>query len=188
MGIKKKILLAWLAFEAIGLCVALPAAAQIVDRVLFSAAPRAVHVVIPIAPGLTEIMVASNAPFSVLSEGAIGEMSLALSVNGEINGKTFGGNAQNPGVINGCVLPTSPAPSILYTAQRKTAANRGAIIGQAVMIHVKYDPSLKPKFTVKTLDQPEAKTASRHINLQRRNYSLGSGSINKSLAITVIHS
>ena len=53
MGIKKKILLGWLAFEAVGLCIALPATAQMVDKVMFSAAPRAAHVVTPIAPGFT---------------------------------------------------------------------------------------------------------------------------------------
>lgn len=159
MGIKKKILMGWLAFEAIGLVMALPAAAQMVDRVLFSAAPRAAHVVTPITPGLTEILVASNAPFSVLSEGAVGEMSLALTVSGSINGKTYGSNAQNPGQIESCVSPTAAAPTALYTAERRTAANRGEVIGQAVMIHIKYDPALSPKFTVRTLEEPEAKSA-----------------------------
>lgn len=159
MGIKKKIFLGWLAFEAVGLCLGLPAAAQIVDRVMFSAAPRAAHVVTPIAPGLTEIMVASNAPFTVLSEGAVGDMSLRLTVSGTINGKAFGGQAQHPGQIADCVTPTSPAPTALYTSTKRTAARRGDIITQAVMIHIKYDPSLTPKFTVKTLNQPEAKSA-----------------------------
>ena len=159
MGVKKKILLGWLAFEVIGLVFGLPAAAQIVDRVMFSAAPRAAHVVTPITPGLTEILVASNTPFTILSEGAIGEMSLVLSVSGSINGKAYGGNAQNPGQINNCVMPTGTAPTALYTAKRKTAANRGEVIEQAVMFHIKYDPALKPKFSVKTLNEPEVKTA-----------------------------
>ncbi len=159
MGIKKNILLGWLAFEAIGLVIALPAAAQMVDKVMFSAPPRAAHVVTPITPGLTEILVASNAPFTVLSEGAIGEMSLALTVSGTINGKAYGDNAQNPGQIQSCVMPTATATTALYTATRRTAANRGEVIDQAVMIHIKYDPALSPKFTVKTLDQQEAKSA-----------------------------
>lgn len=161
MGIKKKILFGWLAFEAIGLCIALPATAQMVDKVMFSAAPRAAHVVTPIAPGLTEIMIASNAPFAVLSEGAVGDMSLRLTVNGTINGKAYGGQAQNPGQINDCVTPTTTSSTALYTASKRTAARRGEIIDQAVMIHIKYDPALTPKFTVKTLNQPEAKSAGR---------------------------
>jgi len=159
MGIKTKIFLGWVAFEAISLCIALPAAAQIVDRVIFSAAPRAAHVVTPLAPGMTEIIVASNAPFTVLSEGAVGEMSLSLTVSGTINGTAFGSQAQHPGQIQGCVMPTAPTLSSLYTATRRTAANRGEVIGQAVMIHIKYDPALTPTFAVKTLDQPEVKTA-----------------------------
>ena len=159
MGVKKKILVGWLAFEVIGLVIGLPAAAQIVDRVMLSAAPRAAHVVTPITPGVTEILVASNAPFTILSEGAVGEMSLALSVSGNINGTAYGSNAQHPGHISNCVMPTGTAPTVLYTAKRKTAANRGEVIGQAVMFHIKYDPALKPKFSVKTLNEPEAKTA-----------------------------
>ncbi len=165
MGIKKKIFLGWLAFEAVGLCVgigiALPATAQIVDKVMFSAPPRAAHVVTAIAPGITEIMVASNAPFAVLSEGAIGDMSLRLTVNGTINGKAFGGQAQDPGQIAGCFFFIYSATTEIYTATKRTAARRGEIIDQAVMIHIKYDPALTPKFSVKTLDKPEAMSAGR---------------------------
>ncbi len=160
MGVKKKILVGWLAFEAGGLMVALPATAQIVDRVMFSVPPRAAHMITPVAPGFTEILVASNAPFSILSQGAVGEMKLHLRVNGTINGKVFGAQAQNPGAVSACVLPISPAPTTLYTATRKTAANKGDIIGQAVMIHITYDPALTPIFSVKALSQPEAKSAS----------------------------
>jgi len=159
MGVKKKILVGWLAFEAVGLMIGLPAAAQIVERVMFSVPPRAAHIITPVAPGLTEIVVASNAPFSLISQGAIGEMQLSLRVNGTINGTTFGGQAQHPGSISECVTPTSPAPTSLYMATRKTAANRGEVISQAVIIRIKYDPTLNPTFTVKTLNQPEAKSA-----------------------------
>ncbi len=159
MDIKKKILVAWIAFEAFSLCIGLPAAAQIVDRVMFSTAPRAAHVVTPVSPGLTEIIVASNAPFTVLSEGAIGEMSMELTVSGTVNGTAFGTQAQHPGQISDCVMPTAPTQTSLYTATRRTAANRGEVISQAVMIHIKYDPALTPTFVVKTLDQREAKSA-----------------------------
>jgi len=160
MGVKKKILVGWLAFEAVGLMTALPATAQIVERVMFSVPPRAAHVIVPVAPGFTEILVASNAPFAILSQGAVGEMRLNLRVNGTINGTEFGGQAQDPGPISDCVIPTSPIPTALYTATKKTAANRGEVIGQAVMIRIIYDPSLNPTFTVKTLNQPETKAAS----------------------------
>ena len=161
MSMKKKFFLGWIALEIAGLALGLPAGAQIVDRVMFSAAPRAAHVVTPLAPGMTEIMVASNAPFVIISEGAIGEMQMRLSVTGQVNGNSFGARAQNPGEIPQCVFSSSAAPTTLYTASRRTAAKRGDIIGQAVMIHVKYDPSLHPRFLVKTLNQPEAETAAK---------------------------
>ena len=159
MGIKKKFLIGWLAFEAVGLMFALPATAQIVERVIFSIPPRAAHVVIPVAPGFTEILVASNAPFTILSQGAVGEMQLGLRVSGTINGTAYGTQAQNPGAITGCVIPVSPALTSLYTAVRKTAANRGEVVSQAVLVQIKYDPALKPVFSVKTLNQPQAKSA-----------------------------
>jgi len=159
MGAKKKILLGWLALELATLPFAIPAFAQIIDRVSFSVAPRAAHVELPQVPGKTLILVASNAPFAIISKGAIGEMDIDLAVSGNVNGKNFGTNAQNPGPARGCVFANSAAPAILYIAQRKTAANRGAVIDQAVMIEISYDPALKPEFIVKTLNTPQAKSA-----------------------------
>jgi len=158
MGIKKKILVGWLAFETVGLMFALPATAQIVERVMFSIPPRAVHVITPVAPGFTAILIASNAPFTILSQGAVGEMQLGLRVSGTINGTAYGTQAQNPGAISGCVIAISPAPTSLYTSVRKTAANRGEVVSQAVLVHIQYDPTLNPVFSVKTLNQPQAKS------------------------------
>ena len=159
MGLKKKILFGWLAWEVAALALALPAMAQMVDKIKFTVPPRAAHVAVPQVPGKTKIIIASNAPFSILSEGVIGEMSVNLTVQGHVNGKAFGGNAQNPGAAKACVFAASPAPSSVYKAVRRTAANRGAVIDQAVMIEISYDPALKPVFTVKTFDRPEAKSA-----------------------------
>ena len=163
MGTKRKLLYGWLAFELLGLIIALlfgrQATAQIVDHIMFKAVPRAAHVVTQIGPGESEILVASNAPFVILSSGAIGEIHLSLSVRGQINGVSYGNKAQMPGAVTTCILPLSTAPARLYLAKRKTAANRGAVIGQAVKFTLKYDPVLKPEFQVKTLDQAEAKNA-----------------------------
>ena len=160
MSIKKKILLAWLGLEVITLVFGLPAAAQIIDKVMFKSVPRAAYVETMIAPGKIEILVASNAPFVILSQGVIGEMQMEFSVNGSINGVRYGRNAQNPGAVTPCVLPVTSAPSILYKAVRKTAANRGEVIEQAVKFTVYFDPDMTPDFTVKTLNQDIAKRAS----------------------------
>jgi len=159
MGIKKKIFLGLLALELATLPFAIPAFAQMIDRVSFSVAPRAAHIQMPHQPGKTRILVASNAPFAVMSQGAIGEMSLTLSVDGTVNGKQFGTSAQNPGTARDCVFASSTAANIVYLGQRRTAANRGEVIDQAVMIEINYDPALKPKFIVKTLNTPQAKSA-----------------------------
>ncbi len=153
MGKKTKVLLAWLGFELAGLIVGLPAGAQILDRVLFKAVPRAAHVVTPISPTKTEVLIASNAPFMLISEGAVGEMKLDLQVTGQVNGVVFGKNAQNPGPILSCVLPVSEDKSILYLSSQKTAANRGEVIDQAVRITITHAASPTPAFSVITLDQ-----------------------------------
>lgn len=156
---KKKLLWIWLGFELVGLIIALPAAAQIVDHVFFRAVPRAAHVVTQIRPGESEILIASNAPFVILTKGAIGDMQVSLSVQGRVNGVAYGQNAQSPGPARTCASAVSPAPSIIYQARRKTAANRGEVIAQAVKFTISYNPALHPKFQVKTLDQDAAKTA-----------------------------
>ena len=159
MGLTKKILLTWLAVEGIALCVALPATSQIVDRVMFTAAPRAAHTVTQIKPGHAQILVASNAPFSILSQGGVGDMNMEMTINGTIHGKSFGGNAAHPGAMLACVTATSPAASLLYAGTKRTAANRGHVLTQAVMIDITYDPAIRPKFSVKTNTDTEAKTA-----------------------------
>ena len=159
MGIKKKIILGWLGFEALTLMLALPALGQITHRVKFEALPRAAHVLNEISPGESELLIASNAPFMVISQGVSDEMKLDLQVNGYVNGVAFGKNAQNPGPIASCKKPETKTPAILYLSVRKTAANRGQVIDQAVKITIRHDPKTKPKFSVVTLDQKLAKIA-----------------------------
>jgi len=159
MSLKKKILLGWLALEIISLPIAIPAAAQMVDKVMFAVPPRAVLVEINPQAGVSQLIVASNAPFTLTSEGAIGELSVKLSVNGHINGTPFGTKAQHPGPANDCVFAPSAAPAQLYLGTRKTAVNRGEVIDQAVMIEVSYDPALKPEFKVEALSAKQSAVA-----------------------------
>jgi hypothetical protein len=156
---RKNILAGILLFEIVCLPLSIPAGAQIVDRVMFSVAPRTAHVMMPQTPGNTRFIIASNAPFSILSEGAIGDMTVNVRVNGHINGNSFGHNAQHPGDALPCVTPISSGSTTIYTARRKTAANRGAVIDQAIMVEISYDPSLHPKFSVETSNTSAAKRA-----------------------------
>ena len=160
MGLKKKIVLSLLALEIVSLPLSVPVAAQIVDRVVFSAPPRAAFVEMPRAePGKTVLIVASNAPFSVISSGMVGELSVDVTVSGHINGQAFGANAQDPGMGDGCVFQSLSAPTLVYTSFRKTAARRGKVVDQAVKIEISYDPSLRPVFDVKPTAFAEVKQA-----------------------------
>ena len=156
MSLKKKLLLGWLALELMSLPIAIPAAAQMVDKVMFSAPPRAVFVEINPQAGVSQLIVASNAPFRITTQGAVGELSVTLSVNGQINGTPFGTKAQNPGPALGCVFAASAMPTPLYTAARKTAERRGEVIEQAVMVEISYDPALSPTFKVETMQKNAA--------------------------------
>ncbi len=160
MGKKKNIILGLVGLEILALPLAIPATAQIVERVFFSVPPRIAQVELPPEPGKTSFIIASNAPFSILSESAVGDMSVNIQVQGLVNGNSFGQNAQHPGPAEPCVTPITTAPSTVYKATRKTAANKGAVIAQAVLIEIRYDPTLSPKFSLATLDQPQAQTAS----------------------------
>lgn len=159
MGAKKKFLLGWLGFEVLGLIIAIPAGSQIADKVMFSVAPRAAKAPLPNTPGKSGFIVASNAPFAIISEGVVGDMRVNLTVAGNINGTVFGSNAQSPGHPLLCVTALSSGPNIIYKANRKTAANRGPVLDQSVIIEINYDPSLTPKFRLETLDKPIVKEA-----------------------------
>jgi len=136
------------------LCVdllALPATAQMVDRVSFSAPQKVASVKLANhTAGLQSFVVASNAPFAVISEKAIGEFNVTLKTKDDINGYTIGDNAQLPGSQSTCSVATSSAPQKIYEAIRKTAASRGEVLSQAVVIEVRYDPELTPEFKIIT--------------------------------------
>jgi hypothetical protein len=152
MGIKRNILFGWIALEIVLLPASIPAAAQIMDRVKLSFPARAAFVESVNTPGHKQFIVASNAPFVVISDGAVGEIKIDITVSGTVNGNPHGIRAQAPGALSACALSVSAAPSILYTADRKTAANRGMVIEQAVKIDVKYDTALVPNIRIATLD------------------------------------
>ncbi|RZV41912.1 MAG: hypothetical protein EX271_07000, partial [Acidimicrobiales bacterium] len=144
MGIKKKIFFTWVALEVVLLPVSIPATAQIVDRIAFSVQPRIAAVELEAEPGMSRYIVASNAPFAVISEGAIGQIDVDIKVHGNLNKTPFGTKAQSPGPKQTCTTSISGSPNIIYTADRKTAAKRGEILQQAVMVEMRYDPAMKP--------------------------------------------
>ena len=131
------------------LCI--PVTAQIVDRVSFSAPQKVASVKLANnTAGLQSFVVASNAPFAIISEKAVGEFNVTLRTKDDINGHPIGANAQLPGSQKSCSIATSTRPQKIYEAIRKTAASRGEALSQAIIIDVRYDPALTPEFKIIT--------------------------------------
>lgn len=134
---------------------ALPAAAQIFDRVVFEAKPRVVAVEIPNqTAGLRQYLVTSNAPFTLQSEDSFGEMRVSVKRAGAIagSGARYGDNAQIPGEASHCAAPQTGLSATIYAADRKTAAKPGPVVSQAVIFEIQYDPSAAPKFAFRDDD------------------------------------
>jgi hypothetical protein len=151
----RNFILAYIAYECAALIAAASllggtANAQILDRISFKIPQRAVMARLPSAPGLTRLVVTSNAPFSVIASGAVGDFEVTVLKVGQINTTAFGANAQMPGPANYCASAVTPADSIIYAATQKTARAPGDILSQSVMVEIRYDESAAPKFAVKT--------------------------------------
>lgn len=131
----------------------IPVSAQIIDKVAFSVPQKVISVPFPPETGIAKFMVSSNAPFAVVSENAIGEFDVSVQVSGSVNGNAFGSNAQMPGAATACAAQTTPSATKLYEADRKTAAQKGDILTQAVIIEIRYDPEITPDFKILTQDK-----------------------------------
>lgn len=148
----KKWAYAWLAFECVGLAVGAPALANFVDTVRFEAKERIVVSHAEITPGQQRFLVASNAPFAIISEGVVAPMDISITTQGSLGGLNYGSNAQSPGENISCNIPSSTERSRIFTAQQRTAKSRGDAISQSVRIDISYDPALNPKIKFVGMD------------------------------------
>lgn len=137
----------------------IPVSAQIIDKVAFSVPQKAIAVPFPPEPGIAKFLVSSNAPFAVISENVVGEFNVSVHVSGMLNGNRFGGNAQMPGEANSCAAQTSPISTKIYEADRKTAAQKGDVLTQAVIVEIRYDAEINPSFKVLTQNKAKGLTA-----------------------------
>lgn len=143
---KRYLILGVLALEL----AALPAAAQMVDRVIFEVKPKVTAVEIPTpTAGKSRFLVASNAPFHVQSENVVGDLTVSVHKSGDLNGSRFGDNAQMPGDFETCVNVNQPHEATIYKAHQKTAQTRGPILSQAVIFEFSYDEIAQPVITFK---------------------------------------
>ena len=153
MGWKTKAFFIWIATEIAVLPFAIPATAQIVERIAFSIPPRVSAVQLNTEPGLEQYIVSSNSAFTIISEGAVGEIDVDVKVSGQINNVHYGNKAQNPGNLHSCALPTNELPYVIYNGERKTAAKRGKVLEQSILIEMRYDPALKPTISFEPVSE-----------------------------------
>ncbi len=150
---KRYIIAALFALEIGTLGATLPAAAQIIDRVSFSVPQKAVAVKIGNEAGIARFVVTSNAPFALIAQDSLGDFEVNVRKSGAINGTRFGDNAQMPGPAHKCATAVSENISTLYMSERKTAAKRGPILSQSVIVEVKYAVQATPKLKIVTQDE-----------------------------------
>lgn len=111
------------------------------DRVSFNIKPKVVTKLISAKPGERRYRVLSNAPFLISASGLIGPVKAGIS--------DVGGNAQLPGPKRMCRRATGLLSSIVYRSKRRTAAKPGRPMSQSVIVTLKYDKDLAPKFKIK---------------------------------------
>lgn len=128
----------------------IPVSAQIIKKVTFSEPQKVVAVPFPSELGVTKFLVASDDPFAVISENTMGEFDITITAEGKLNGWRFGLNAQMPGQATSCAAQTSHSPTKIYEAERKTAARKGDILTQAVIVEIRYDSETKPDLKIVT--------------------------------------
>ncbi len=155
---KRHLLYGYIAFEIAGLAIVGTAGAQVLDQIKFEVPQSVVSATVPTKPGLTRLVISSNAPFTISTAEAIGEFDVKVLAQGLLNTTPFGMNAQMPGPESACASAVSPHPAVIYRATQKTAAARGPVLSQAVMVEIRYDSAMSPKFAVKTQDNSTAIT------------------------------
>lgn len=135
----------------------LPAAAQIIDRVVFSVEPQTSAVLIDDIKGIKRFAVASNSAFYITAEDVIGDIRVEVRNSGTIGVARFGDNAQMPGAALSCSTMNFGQKTV-YQAERKTAAEPGDVLSQAVMVIVEHDPEAEPVIRIKAgqSDKPVA--------------------------------
>lgn len=153
MRLRTKLLLGWLGLELVALPFAVPAFAVFKDRISFTVPQKVIAVPLPPQPGEIRYLVASNSAFAVVSTGMIGEISVDITPSGTANGVAYGSKSQMPGDAQSCGFPTSQAASRIYTSRDKTAAKRGDITEQAVLVTVRFDPVAAPRIRIETMDE-----------------------------------
>jgi hypothetical protein len=144
-GIKKR----YIALGVIALeLVSLPAAAKLIGQISFSETPNVSAVLIDSIAGRTRFAVASNAPFYISADNAVGEISIKIHKSGQIRKARFGDKAQMPGAAVVCSSLTGSQRLVVYQSDHQTALKDGEILDQAVIVALHYDETSSPNFKI----------------------------------------
>lgn len=125
-----------------------PISAIIIEKLPLTPQEKVTAVAFPPEAGTSRYMVATDTPFAIVSEDAVGDFNVNIYVKGNINGNKFGANAQRPGPLKTCARQNSTKATKLYEAKRETAAREGEILTRAIIVEVKYDKTIVPKIEI----------------------------------------
>lgn len=134
----------------ITICPAIGAGA--IDTVRLEVPQRVVVKKMPSQAGQTVLLLATNTPYEIKSEGVIGEMNISFTSSGVIRGHDFGSKSQTPLNHNQCVYLDNPRQASLFKSNFKTARAAGRPIEQAIIITITHDPAIRPKLSVHAAD------------------------------------
>ena len=150
---KRSILFGVIAVELMSI----PAAASVAHKVRFEVKPHVAAGQLPsIRDGQSRFLVSSNAPFSVVASGMIGEVDVAVQQRGEIATQSFGEASQLPGPREACAVVLSAHETVIYRADRRTAAQPGSAVDQAVIVTIAHDGAVPDIEFVTDTAAPEA--------------------------------
>jgi len=122
--------------------------ANVSDRVAFQVPQKIVSKTLPSLPGVTRILLATNTPYVIRSEGVIGELHIDFESEGRAQGQNFGSKSQAPVSGKSCVYLDQPYETPLFVSKSRTANQSGRPIEQAIVVVVTHDPAVKPNLTV----------------------------------------
>ena len=96
--------------------------------------------------GAQRFLVTSDGPFSITSEGAASDFELIWVKSGSMGNFHFGKHAKLPGEVYSCAKSNTIDKTIIYDAAQATYDQDGEVVDQAVLVEIRFNPDLAPKF------------------------------------------
>ncbi|WP_017932147.1 hypothetical protein [Robiginitomaculum antarcticum] len=136
----------------VGILAGAPVHAGVIDTVRLEIPQRVVATEVSAIAGQTVLVLATNTPYVIKTEGVVGEMSIDFKTSGVIQGYEFGSKSRAPSVYKKCVYLDHPGQTSLFISETRTANAPGRPIDQAIVMTVTHDAMVKPKLSVHAAD------------------------------------